>query len=238
MCGDSWLPTPDIADILARRPVPKIKPLDLVADSAAVFIISSLHNVEKCRGLNGPEDTVALRMWSFLEASDELCAPGMYGSLIDAHREDMRKVAIAKSLKKTKARLVMATGHQDPELMEQTDQLLQRGEPLPVPLPVVDDVLMFIKNKGCDRGETTEGMILAMCDRGLCVHASGEYLTCRHHPGKKFLDTWALWTAKAHLKTFGYHDKEETQMPLKDESNAKTDAPVIPLQLGTTMLRR
>ena len=82
MCGDSWLPTPDIADILARRPVPKIKPLDLVADSAAVFIISSLHNVEKCRGLNGPEDTVALRMWSFLEASDELCAPGMYGSFL------------------------------------------------------------------------------------------------------------------------------------------------------------
>ena len=87
MLGTRWCPTPDISAIIARKAVPKVQMPDS-GNSASAFIVSSLHNFARCRGPNGPQDTVALRMWSFLEASDEV--RDLCSSMIGAHREDIR----------------------------------------------------------------------------------------------------------------------------------------------------
>ena len=243
MCGDSWCPKPDIQDIIARKPVPKIQ-IPAEGDPALAFIVSSLHNFTRCRGPNCPEDTVALRMWSFLEASDEV--RDLCSSKIDAHREDMHQVAIQKSAAKTKAVIDIATGQADPELMDQMDRMLQGGEPLPQPVPVVgaNDVLMFIKNNGVNRNDATESTILAMCKRGLCVDESGSSLTCRWHNKKQFCNKWGLWQARCHFQTFGYHKGEQAKKTLEDEAATKEGADatlpsptILPLQLGMKLLQ-
>ena len=98
MIGESWCPKPDIKGIIGDAAVSKVK-MPESDDPASVFIAASLHNFERCRGHNCEEDTVALRMWSYLQ-EDDVARDLLCSSQIDAHREDRRKVAIDKSANK------------------------------------------------------------------------------------------------------------------------------------------
>ena len=182
-------------------------------DSAATFIRSSLHNFHPCRGPDKDEDTVALRMWSYLLESDAECR--RLEPLIKEHREDMRQVAIDKRAKKAAAavRKAQAKGVEDQDLMETLDAVLLTGEPLPESLAggtTSVSVSLHIKNNGMEIRDVTECVILAMCQRGLCVSTTRDgdcdpFLSCEHHSKKQFQ---SLWQALSHFQSYGYHRKE------------------------------
>jgi hypothetical protein len=178
MMGSSFLPQPGLsyqrkATIKVQRPA-----------SAAPFITSSLREFNRCRG-SVVEDTVALRMWSYLlESDDEFRC---LSPEIEVHREDSRKVAIEKTSKKQAAAVLkmQAKGIEDNELHETLDRMLSTGEPLPVPLAEdtkSHSVLAHIKHNGMEVQGVLERHILAMLNRGLCVRtkdgASDSILSC------------------------------------------------------------
>jgi hypothetical protein len=232
MIGSSFVPKPDLA---FRAAVKKVQ----LPDSATVFIISSLRNYDTCRGLADPEDTVALRMWSYVLESDEEVR--LLSPKIDEHREETRKLAVAKISKKAAAAARKAAHKacgEDSELMETLDKMLRTGEPLPAPPSQEtksDSVLLHIKNTGMKDHGFTEGFILAMIHRGLCVHtpdtgdgdgASDCFLSCHHHTKKQFQ---GLWGARMHFESFGFHRAEQEEKKLEDlaedgaEEQQKTD---------------
>jgi len=221
MMGCKFLPKPCIT--YQRKAGKKIQR----PDSAALFIISSLRNFDRCRAPQSDEDTVALRMWSYVLDCDEEVR--CKSPEIEKHREDMRKLAISKRSKRQAAAALkaQAKGCEDNELKETLDQMLLTGEPLPVPLAEdtkSHSVLLHIKNEGMVLQDIPEGHILAMCHRGLCVTtrdgASDSILSCSFHSRKEFQ---CLWQAKAHFVSFGFHRKEEQEQKLVDYEDGAED---------------
>ena len=145
-----------------------------------------------------------------------------------------------------------ATGdEEDKRLMDSMDKMLSTGEPVPLAQDTnTEAVLLHIKNTGVRLDGFTEGHVLAMCDRGLCVRrehgASESFLSCVWHPAKKF-----FWVAAAmdHFKSFGYHRNEEKAETLEDcknrmEEEQQTTAEGspnlhrLPLQKGMGLARK
>ena len=145
MLGSTFVPKPD----LNRQPSSEIDKVPL-PDSVATFIVSSLHNHERCRGSIPWEDTVALRMWSYvLDSESEVrrCEEAIH-----EHREEMRKLALENfaNTAATASRKAAAIGFEDRDLTNTLDRMLHTGEPLPVPLAEetkTDSVLLHVRRK-------------------------------------------------------------------------------------------
>ena len=234
MLGNYYMPKPSQE---LRKAVTKVQ----LPDSTGAFIISSLGNYDLCRGTEKFDDTVALRMLSYVPDSDQEF--DFLEPELNKHRAHTRRVAVEKEATEASkacsaARKELTKGSEDSELMETLDKLMMTGQTAHAIFcedKKSDSVLLHIKNKSMKQEGVSERQILGMIHRGLCVRtekddASASFLSCQHHSKPKFL---GLWTAREHFQKKGYHLGEEAAQRLEDyESGAEEEEPKTDDSLG------
>ena len=214
-----YKPKPRVYDILKGKTKKKVKcPL-----SPFDFIASSLINYEPCRHTGSKQDTVALRMWSYLLEEGEHQAPSHdfmreFSEKIEAHRQVVRISSIDAEV--ARAQKAKTETWEDAELKLDFEEQFMTGEPPLSGMPSEHDVFLHIKNTSWRMHHLIDTNILAMCHRGLCVKdftgSAGSkirWLSCRYHATKKFA---GAWQAIEHFTKFQCHLIEERSQALLD----------------------
>ena len=231
MIGYEWIPKPSKNN---RKKVQKIdwNPDHSEEEKRIAFIGSSLNNHEQCRGATLADDTVAVRMHSYLEWEDKnFCTIADILPKVEEHATHTQKAARRKASKKilkVRERAMQDQENKDTEALETIKAIKEYGEILPEQEILSDDtktdsVLLHLENAGMMKN-MTGGLVMAMCHRGLCLvkkEVAGQKdttLSCAWHKGNAFKN---MKEAIDHLQTYGYHEREEKEQKLADLGDAE-----------------
>ena len=188
-------------------------------------------------------DTVALRMWSYLSASDQEQS-GLSGDL-SAHMEAVRLKQMTKQVNRIAKRQQQAAAVGDEEAKDIFATVMKEGRPVDVPESFDDDaVFRFVTVRqmnapGCfdSRHGSVHSLLDSMVGRGLFIRSlpdGSQCLGCRHHTTKQF---HGLSSAVAHFMSYGFHRADESEVALH-VSESPAEGSSASSQAGTALPRQ
>ena len=139
---------------------------------------AALQCTTKVRGPQAPTDIVCLRCQCFLPEDDEVLTPSVIRNLAKI-QSDLETQQQARNCCKLQMLIEGDVTSRFPDLDKAFGVL--RAEANCRQEQQEHEVMNWCNNKGWLKLEKNQWTVLAMVQRGLKVHESGEYLTCLHH---------------------------------------------------------